>query len=62
MTLSKEAQKLGLCLFKNSNGTYCLCKELKDFNVVENPLGLKVVLSLLRSLKRLIMSRVCLTL
>lgn len=43
MTLSKEAQKLGLCLFKNSNGTYCLCKELKDFNVVENSLGLKVV-------------------
>lgn len=44
MTLSREAQSLGLCLFKNSsNGIYCLCKELKEFNIAENPLGLKVV-------------------
>lgn len=104
MTLSREAQKLGLCLFKNSkNGTYCLCKELKEFNIADNPLGLRVIfishrlkaikgflkdmrvkkerkattlfikegvekraeylksLSFVRSLKRLIMSLVCLT-
>lgn len=43
-TTSKEAQRLGLLFFKSrSNGTYCLCKELKNYDFKLNPLGLKVV-------------------
>lgn len=43
-TTSKEAQKLGLLFFKSpANGTYCLCKELKNYEYSENPLGLRVI-------------------
>lgn len=43
-TTSKEAQKLGLLFFKSpANGTFCLCKELKNYEYSENPLGLKVI-------------------
>lgn len=43
-TTNREAQRLGLLFFKSrSNGTYYLCKELKNYDFKLNPLGLKVV-------------------
>lgn len=43
-TTSKEAQRLGLLFFKSrSNGTYCLCRELKNYDYNDNPLGLKLI-------------------
>lgn len=43
-TTSKEAQRLGLLFFKSrSNGTYYLCRELKNYDFNHNPLGLKVI-------------------
>ena len=43
-TTSKEAQRLGLLFFKSrSNGTYYLCKELKNYDFNHNPLGLKLI-------------------
>lgn len=43
-TTSKEAQRLGLLFFKSrSNGTYYLCRELKNYDYNDNPLGLKLI-------------------
>lgn len=36
-TTSKEAQRLGLLFFKSrSNGTYYLCRELKNYDYNDN--------------------------